>query len=286
MAQEPKEAIVKEGVASSSKPIYQEHVVCSVAPKTEPIQESKIGENNSVMVQETKKAIVKQDVASPSELIYQENVVCSVAPKTEPIQESKIVKNNSVVEQVKTKKEVALTSLDIWHRRLGHLSEELLKRTLELSQIRTTTSQLTKPCDACAIGKMKKNPRPGPSSNIASQPLERLCTDLSGRLRHPSIGGAEYFGVVVDQFTGFIAALFVKKKSEFSPKIIGWSEFAQRQTGVPVKIFRSDNAGEFDVLNQYCVEHSIKREFTVARNSFQNALAERMIGELEMRDAQ
>ena len=59
------------------------------------------------------------------------------------------------------------------------------------------------------------------------------------------MGGNEYFGVVVDDATGFVHAIFVRNKSDFGKQVTEWLEYAERRTG-KVKVLRSDNAGEHE----------------------------------------
>ena len=179
--------------------------------------------------------------------------------------------------------DVPVVSINEWHQRLGHLGLVELRHTLNASGIRFSEKNTEQPCDACAIGKMKNAQLRGVSANRATKPLGRVCFDLSGRMRTPSLGKAEYFGVAVDQATGFIEVIFVKTKDQFGDGLIKWFEYAQKQSGHTLLIIRCDNAGEHIKVFKHCEEHQVKVETTIAGNSNQNGLAERMIQEMEVK---
>jgi hypothetical protein len=117
-----------------------------------------------------------------------------------------------------------VSTLLAWHLRLGHPGKKTLKEFLQAAGIKyKSTGDLH--CDACGVGKLKNAPRPGLSKNVATEPLERVCFDLSGRQQVKTLGGAEYFGVIVDQATGYIHPVLVKTKDQFVDEFIpGWKE--------------------------------------------------------------
>jgi hypothetical protein len=175
---------------------------------------------------------------------------------------------------------VNTSSVAQWHARLGHISEETVKHTLQQLSIPFTTSN-NAVCETCLLGKMKHNDKQGSSMTRATTPLERVSIDLSGRLRNTSVGGAEYLGVIVDEATSYTHCICARTKDEFSTSAIQWLTFIQEHLGKKVKYLRRDNAGEYHTLSDYCVSHGIIQETTVAGNSFQNGLSERTLGTLE-----
>ena len=169
-------------------------------------------------------------------------------------------------------------TMDTWHRRLGHIAPLSINKTLDALGITPATTSLSNPCHSCLMGQAKHNNKAHLSQKIASEPLERVSVDLSGRVRYPSLGGAEYFGVFVDQATLFTRQAAVKRKSEFSEKIITFIKWGERITGRKLKHIRRDNAGEYHELEKYCQKEGVDEETTVPGNSFQNGLAEKIIG--------
>jgi hypothetical protein len=186
----------------------------------------------------------------------------------------------SVSDQINLGHSMPAATFFEWHLRLGHTGKKALKEFLQVSGIKYKGPEEFC-CDGCGLGQLKNAARPGPSQNIATQPLERVCIDLSGRQRVKSLGGAEYFGVIVDQNTGYVKTVLVKTKDQFADEFIAWAEQIQKSTGKKIKIVRGDNAGEHEKIFRYCKANNIEVETTVAGHSFQNGLAERMIQELE-----
>ena len=220
--------------------------------------------------------------------VQTQSVVCSVN-KPEMGCDMKIPVNSCVAEgdsEVKLeapRNDVPIVQLNTWHNRLGHLGEEALKHTLKGAGIRFTEKLSDAPCDACVLGKLKKADKRGLSLNVATEPLKRVCFDLSGRVPTPSLGKAEYFGVVVDQATAYVENVFVKTKDAFPDQVIKWLKYAQKQSGYTLYIVRCDNAGEHQKIFKWCEANQVKVETTVAGNSSQNGLGERMMQEMEVK---
>ena len=70
------------------------------------------------------------------------------------------------------------TSDEVWHRRLGHPHDQVLKLLCQNKFIRVNKSTL-KMCESCQIGKSSRLPFVA-SSFVASRPLERVHCDLWG----------------------------------------------------------------------------------------------------------
>jgi hypothetical protein len=205
-----------------------------------------------------------------------------VESKTNKAREDSTVKSSTSKSEAKVQNHpMNLQSLLTWHLRLGHASRKTMREFLHASKIKFK-DQDELHCDACGLGKLKNGAIPGLSSNVAKEPLERICIDLSGRQRNRSLGGAEYFGVVVDQATGYTHVITVKTKDKFGAEVIKWMKLVERQTGKKIKVLRADNAGEHEEIFKYCKKNGIKVETTVAGHSYQNGLAERMIQELQV----
>ena len=175
---------------------------------------------------------------------------------------------------------VPLATLEEWHRRLDHISVEPLRKTLDQLGIKYKGSTLPS-CDTCNLAKSKHAAALPVSSNTATQPLERICFDLSGKITPASLNAYRYFGVIGDQATKYVKVFFVKTKDQMPDEVIKWVKYIQKQTGWKVLIFRADNAGEHMLIFIYAEKNQIAIEKTVPGNSQQNGFAERMIQELQ-----
>ena len=103
----------------------------------------------------------------------------------------------------------ALASLETWHKHMGHMSKEALKRYAQSScqgLIINNSPEETGICHGCELG--KSHCLPFPSSNKrASQPLELVHSDLVGPLQSNSIQGNKYFATFIDDYTRVVVVI-------------------------------------------------------------------------------
>ncbi|KAI7943499.1 hypothetical protein MJO28_011027 [Puccinia striiformis f. sp. tritici] len=86
------------------------------------------------------------------------------------------------------------TNIESLHRSAGHPNLKALKKMFP--NIRTAKIN----CDACFLSKSHRLPFPG-SLPTATQPLEYIYMDLSGRINPPSFGGKEYYFKITDYYS-------------------------------------------------------------------------------------
>ncbi|MDG6632711.1 DDE-type integrase/transposase/recombinase, partial [Staphylococcus aureus] len=136
-----------------------------------------------------------------------------------------------------------------WHRRLGHLSFDLLARLSSLGLIRGLPKlHMEKDivCHSCRHGKMVAAPHHPVTQVMTKRPGERLHMDLVGPARVSSVGGKWYVLVVVDDFSRYSWVFFLVEKTEtfsFTCNLI-----LRLQNEFPLNLMpaiRSDNGSEF-----------------------------------------
>ena len=91
-----------------------------------------------------------------------------------------------------------------WHRRLGHLSFDLLSRLSGLNLIRGLPRlkyEKDLVCAPCRHGKMVVSSYPPVTEVMTERPGELLHMDLVGPARVRSVGGKWYVLVVVDDYS-------------------------------------------------------------------------------------
>ncbi|GJR16730.1 ribonuclease H-like domain-containing protein [Tanacetum coccineum] len=83
--------------------------------------------------------------------------------------------------------------------------------------------------------------------------------------------------VVTDDFSRFSWVFFLRTKDETSEILKNFIKEIENLVDKKVKIIRSDNGTEFKnhVMDEFCREKGIKREYSVARTPQQNGVAER-----------
>ena len=110
----------------------------------------------------------------------------------------------------------------LWHEKLGHASGEVMINTMKKYMClkdelldSNFLMGISKSCDACLRGKMKKLPHPKLSSNRSSTPGETSHYDTLGQSRVASLSGARYAGVLVDECAMYSYVRFARQKNEF-----------------------------------------------------------------------
>jgi len=172
-----------------------------------------------------------------------------------------------------------------WHRLLGHINPHFLLRIApnvkgkeEVSRLPAKTKMPK--CDACEQAKSKKKPREKATFKRYQEVMYMLHSDLSGRLRVPSIQGARYFVVFLDDASNYKFVFLLKTKDK-------WLEALKRittMTGRTPKVIQTDNAGEMTSGEciAYYSDQKIFHKACAPDEHEQNPRAESAIGSLSM----
>jgi transposase InsO family protein len=167
----------------------------------------------------------------------------------------------------------------LWHRRMGHMHFDNLVKVSKREAVREMP-QITKPtntlCKHCQQGKQTKT-RFKSKEYSTTKPLEIVHTDLVGPTTTKGLKGERYFMLLVDDYTRMTAVFFLKNKSEAFENFKIYKEMVENEMDSRIKCLRSDNGGEFTSKEfmDYCNNHGIKRQFSVARTPQQNGVVER-----------
>ena len=173
-----------------------------------------------------------------------------------------------------------IESIDLWHRRLGHLNyHDLMKVTN--NEVIKWIPKLGKPsnpiCGTCQKGKQTRSTHRRVDEILTSKPLELLHMDLMGPKRTESLGDKKYILVMVDDYSRYAWVAFLRDKSE---KFINFKDIGlkiQNEKKYPIERIRSDRGREFDNSNflEFCHYLGIKHEFSAPRIPQQNGVVER-----------
>ncbi|GJT05421.1 putative ribonuclease H-like domain-containing protein [Tanacetum coccineum] len=142
---------------------------------------------------------------------------------------------------------VAKATLDesmLWHRRLGHINFKNINKLVKDNLVRglpTKHFENDQTCVACLKGKQHRA------------------------------------SLVTDDYSRFTWVFFLTTKDETSEILKNFIKEIENLVDKKVKIIRSDNGTEFKnkVMDDFCREKGIKREYSVARTPQQNGVAER-----------
>ncbi|GBO40069.1 Retrovirus-related Pol polyprotein from transposon TNT 1-94 [Araneus ventricosus] len=132
-------------------------------------------------------------------------------------------------------------------------------------------------CETCDISKITRKTHPNIDINQSSEILELLHADLCGSIQPESYGGAKYFMVLVDDFSGMYFTYFLKNKNEVFDIFSQFEAKYENLTDKRIKKLRTDNGLEFvnEQLDTYLANSGIFHEKTIPYNSESNGKAER-----------
>ena len=168
-------------------------------------------------------------------------------------------------------------SQNLWHQRLGHMSEKGLS-TLEKKELITIAKNIAPdPCNHCLFGKQHKVSFSF-SSTRRSELLSLVHSDVCGPLEAESLGGNRYFLTFIDDASRKVWVYFMKTKDQVFNYFKLFHVMVERETGKKLKCLRSDNGGEYTSkeFDAYCRSQGIRHEKTVPRTPQHNGVAERM----------
>lgn len=171
--------------------------------------------------------------------------------------------------------------LEVWHRRLGHLSLSgmcMLQNMANGFDLQKQDTQDLKNCIACLEGKLSAEPFPKNQAKRASKPLELVHTDVCGPMQEASWGGAKYLVTFTDDFTRKTFGFLIKNKSQVMFCFINFQKFVEKQLDFRIKCLRSDNGGEYcsKQFSDYLKSHGIVHQTSVPYTPAQNGVAERL----------
>jgi transposase InsO family protein len=160
---------------------------------------------------------------------------------------------------------------------LQQLARDKLVTGLEYEHVHCQASAPSV-CEACIQGKLHKTKFACTQRKRATKPLELVHSDVCGRMRNKSLGGAEYFLSFIDDKTHFTWVYCLKRKSEVFQKFREWKVCVEKESGHVLKSLRTDNGGEYTSkqFRDYLLSEGIRHELTIPKTPEQNGVAERM----------
>ncbi|KAE8695859.1 U-box domain-containing protein 31 [Hibiscus syriacus] len=167
---------------------------------------------------------------------------------------------------------------NLWHQRLGHMSEKGMKTLLSKGKVPDLKNVDVGLCEDCIFGKQKKVSFTKIGKTPKVERLELVHTDVSGPSPVPSLAGSLYYVTFIYDSTRKVWVYFLKKKSEVFDTFRKWKAMVENETGLKVKRLRSDNGGEYrdSRFRDFCANNGIKMETTVPITPQQNGVAECM----------
>ncbi|KAL0352343.1 UNVERIFIED_CONTAM: Retrovirus-related Pol polyprotein from transposon TNT 1-94 [Sesamum calycinum] len=137
-----------------------------------------------------------------------------------------------------------LENSQIWHARLGHISQDRMKRLVDSKSLEIDNLDNLPACESCLKRKMSKKPFVG-QSKLANGLLDLIHTDVCGPLNTQARGGFSYFITFTDDHSQYGYVYLMRYKSE---AVVRFKEFrleVENQTGRKIKTLRPDRGGEY-----------------------------------------
>ncbi|GJT65100.1 putative ribonuclease H-like domain-containing protein [Tanacetum coccineum] len=168
----------------------------------------------------------------------------------------------------------------LWHRRLGHINFKNINRLVKDNLVRglpTKHFENDQTCVACLKGKQHRASCKFKVLNPITKPLFMLHMDLFDPNFVSSLMHKKYCLVVTDDYSRFTWVFFLTTKDETNEILKKFIKEIENLVDKKVRIIRSDNGTEFKnkVMDDFCKEKGIKREYSIAKTPQQNGMAER-----------
>nr|GEU75945.1 putative ribonuclease H-like domain-containing protein [Tanacetum cinerariifolium] len=188
--------------------------------------------------------------------------------------------NNLDFDDVYFLNEVTLVESMLWHRRLGHINLKNINKLVKENIVKGLPLkhfENDQTCVACLKGKQHRASCKSKVMNFITKPLFMLHMDLFGPTFVSSLMHKKYCLVVINDYRRFTWVLFLPTKDETSEILKNFNKEIQNLVDKKVKIIRCDNGIKFKnkLMDDFCREKGIRREYSVVRTPQQNGVAER-----------
>ncbi|KAI7953425.1 hypothetical protein MJO28_005972 [Puccinia striiformis f. sp. tritici] len=135
----------------------------------------------------------------------------------------------------------------LWHRRLGHVLDDVVQKYLKMHFPETAEKMVWKLffCEQCAKSRAVNKKSPGSDSMIPrDSPLDLLVTDIAGPFPE-DIAGRKYVLTMRDHASTYIWIGIIETRADAPAKILEWIHHLKNTLGWLPKCLRSDNAPEY-----------------------------------------
>ena len=164
-------------------------------------------------------------------------------------------------------------SLRTWNERLGHINLRTVSKVVSNKIVNgAELSDKSKFfCEACQYGKSHKLPFEK-TPDRGQEPGEFIHSDVCGPFSVESLGGSRYYVLYKDDASSYRVVDFIKHKSDVPDSFKKFEKSVRNKFGKPMKIFRSDNGGEYknkvlvDYFNSLGIEFQTSAPYTQKQN--------------------
>ncbi len=137
---------------------------------------------------------------------------------------------------------------DVWHARFGHVAMGTLNDMAASERVfglpKTVSSKVEDACVGCVRGRWCEV-HSGRRKAVAPRDHSSSFTPMWGPMSGVSLGKSRYFILFIDDYTKKTFVRFMSRKSEVFSCFKDFVRRAEVQTGLKVKLLRSDNGGKY-----------------------------------------
>ena len=144
-----------------------------------------------------------------------------------------------------------MATLSLWHQRLGHINQGILKVLLkglnyEEAPIGGLENHFQR-CEPCLKAKFtNKVNKVSKNASKYYQYLEKVSSDICGPIKPQTYNGKRYFITFLDKATRYLEVKLLRNKSEAYESFTEFQNLTENNPkGYKIHIFASDNGGEF-----------------------------------------
>ena len=165
----------------------------------------------------------------------------------------------------------------LWHAQLGHLSYSTLYLAHKDGMVdglpAIGASTLVR--QSCLCDKRMRLSFPQEATHRASKPFELVHSDLCGPMSTEFLSGASYMMLIIDNFSRYIWASFMKTKDLAFTSFKDWRVKVKNPFEHKVKALHTDRGGEFlsKEFDRYLADHDIWHQLSTAHTLSQNGVA-------------
>ncbi|KAJ9561724.1 hypothetical protein OSB04_006884 [Centaurea solstitialis] len=167
----------------------------------------------------------------------------------------------------------------LWHARLSHVNFQVLELMVKKNMVRGVprVKHPTQVCEGYMVAKQTRQPFPKETEYRATKPLELVHADLCGPISPQTLGGNQYFLLIVDDYSRFMWVYVISTKDEAFPAFKRFKAQVETESTNRVKMLRTDRGGEFTSrqFNEFCDKEGVKRQLTAPYTPQQNGVVER-----------
>lgn len=169
----------------------------------------------------------------------------------------------------------------MWHRKLGHISNNNLQTLQTISEgmklSNTEMKNLNEVCDTCQKAKQTRL-KFGDARERATRPLQIIHTDVCGPIDPNTWDSNRYFVTFLDDYTHYTMVYLIKSKDEVPYKIKQYAERVETKWNNKISKIRCDNGREYvnTQLKTWCENRGIELDTTVPHTPQLNGRAERL----------